>query len=61
MRDRSATESSIRWIDKLRQMAEEWAGWRSQTEQEHVFAQFEEERKISMTALQKKLSKPTPQ
>ena len=46
VRDRNAAEYSIRWIDKLRQMAEEWPGWRSQTERDHVFAQFDEARKI---------------
>ncbi len=46
VRDRTAAEYSIRWIDKLRQMAEEWPGWRSQTERDHVFAQFDEARKI---------------
>jgi hypothetical protein len=46
VRSRSAAEYSIRWIDKLQSMAEIWPGWRSQREKEHVFAQFEEARRV---------------
>ena len=46
VRSREAAEYSIRWIDKLRGMAEDWPGWRSQKEKDHVFAQFNEARKI---------------
>ena len=46
VRSRAAAEYSIRWIDKLRQMAEEWPGWRSEKEKQHVFAQFDEARAI---------------
>lgn len=46
VRNRAAAEYSIRWIDKLQQMATEWPGWRSQAEIDHVFAQFEEARSI---------------
>jgi len=46
VRSRSAAEYSIRWIDKLRAMAEEWPGWRSQKEQDHVYAQFDEAKTI---------------
>ena len=45
-RDRASAEYSIRWIDKLRQMAEEWPGWRSEKEKQHVFSQFDEARAI---------------
>ncbi len=46
VRSREAAEYSIRWIDKLQAMAEEWPGWRSQKEKDHVYAQFEEARQI---------------
>jgi hypothetical protein len=46
VRNRAAAEYSIQWIDKLRKMAEAWPGWRSEREKEHVFAQFEEARRI---------------
>ena len=46
VRNRASAEYSIRWIDKLRAMAEEWPGWRSDKEREHVFAQFDEARRI---------------
>ena len=46
VRNRASAEYSIRWIDKLRAMAEEWPGWRSEQERAHVFAQFDEARRI---------------
>ena len=46
VRSRTAAEYSIRWIDKLREMAEAWPGWRSQKERDHVFAQFDEAKMI---------------
>ena len=46
VRSRAAAEYSIRWIDKLREMAEAWPGWRSQKERDHVFAQFDEAKTI---------------
>ncbi len=46
VRNRASAEYSIRWIDKLRAMAEEWPGWRSERERAHVFAQFDEARAI---------------
>jgi Tol biopolymer transport system component len=46
VRDRASAEYSIRWIDKLQQMAEAWPYWRSEKEKAHVFAQFEEARAI---------------
>ncbi len=46
VRSREAAEYSVRWIDKLRGMAEEWPGWRSQKEQDHVYAQFAEARAV---------------
>ena len=46
IRDRDAADYSIRWIDRLREMAEAWPGWRSERERAHVFAQFDEARAI---------------
>jgi hypothetical protein len=45
-RDRASAEYSLRWIDKLQQMAEAWPHWRSEKEKAHVFQQFEEAREI---------------
>ncbi|NNF28830.1 MAG: CehA/McbA family metallohydrolase, partial [Gemmatimonadetes bacterium] len=46
IRSVEAADYAIRWIDKLQSMAEEWPGWRSQREKDHVYAQFEEAREI---------------
>ena len=46
VRSAEAAEYAVRWIDKLQAMAEEWPGWRSQREKDHVYAQFEEAREI---------------
>ena len=46
VRDRAAADYSIRWIDRLREMADAWPGWRSERERAHVFAQFDEARAI---------------
>ena len=45
-RSLESAEYSMRWIDRLREMAEAWPGWRSQAERDHVFAQFDEARAI---------------
>jgi TolB protein len=46
IRDRASAEYALRWIDKLHKLAEAWPGWRSTKEKDHVYAQFEEARKI---------------
>ena len=46
IRDAAAAEYGVRWIDRLREMAEAWPGWRSGRERAHVFAQFDEARAI---------------
>jgi hypothetical protein len=46
IRNRASAEYFIRWIEKLKVMAEEWQWWRSQAERDHVLAQFEEARKV---------------
>ena len=46
VRNRTAAEYSIRWIDQLEKMAADWPGWRSDKEKSHVFAQFDEARRV---------------
>jgi hypothetical protein len=46
IRSAAAADYAVRWIDKLQAMAQEWSGWRSEREREHVFAQFEEARAV---------------
>jgi hypothetical protein len=60
VRSRAAAEYSIRWIEKLRAMAEAWPGWRSEKEKEHVFGQFEEAKRIYQGFLSEASAAPTP-
>ncbi len=46
IRNRESAEYFIAWIDKLRTLAEKAPGWRSQAEKDHVFAQFDEARRV---------------
>ena len=46
VRSVEAADYSIAWIDKLEAMAEQWTGWRSQPEKDHVYAQVEEAREV---------------
>ena len=46
IRSAAAADYALRWIDKLQAMADEWPGWRSEREREHVFAQFDEAREV---------------
>ena len=46
VRDADSADYSLRWIDKLQAMAEEWPGWRSQKEKDHVYEQFAAARAI---------------
>ncbi len=46
VRDRASAEYALRWIDKLQTLAEAWSGWRSSKEKTHVYAQFDEARKV---------------
>ena len=46
IRDRVSAEYFVRWIDKLSSMADRWPWWRSQKERDHVFAQFDEARRV---------------
>ena len=43
---RAAAEYGITWINCLCKMIDTWPGWRSEKEKAHVFAQFEEARRI---------------
>ena len=52
VRDRSSAEYSLRWIDKLQELAEAWPGWRSQAEKDHVFAELDEARAVYRGFLQ---------
>jgi hypothetical protein len=45
IRNRESAEYFLKWIDKLRAMAEKWPGWGSQSEKDHVFGQFSEARR----------------
>ena len=44
VRSRRSANYSIKWIDKLTELAEASPGWRSQAEKDHVFGQFREAR-----------------
>ena len=46
IRNRASAEYFDRWVVKLRGMAEEWPWWRSQKEKDHVYAQFDEARRV---------------
>jgi TolB protein len=43
-----SAEYFVRWMDKLRVMAAEWPGWRSDAEKKHVLAQVDEARTVYM-------------
>jgi hypothetical protein len=42
IRSRASAEYFLRWIEKLRVMADGSPGWRSQAEKDHVFKQFDQ-------------------
>jgi hypothetical protein len=44
IRNRESAQYFIRWLDKLKVMAEQWPGWGSQLEKDRVFAQIREAR-----------------
>lgn len=46
VRSAAAAAYGVKWIDQLRAMAEAWPGWRSEKERQHVFAQFDEAKRI---------------
>jgi Tol biopolymer transport system component len=46
IRNRASADYFIRWIHKLESMADQWPGWRTQKEKDHVYGQFEEARRV---------------
>lgn len=46
VRDAAGADYALRWIDTLQALAEDWPGWRADTERAHVFAQFDEARAV---------------
>ena len=46
IRNPNAVKYALDWIDKLQDLAEEWPGWRSQKEKDHVYNQFDEARAV---------------
>jgi Tol biopolymer transport system component len=46
VRSRASAQYALNWIDKLQKLAEAWPGWRSQKEKDHVYAQFDEARRV---------------
>jgi len=46
IRNGEAANYGLRWIDELQRQAEQWPGWRSEVEQEHVYEQFDEAREV---------------
>lgn len=42
IRNKESAEYFVRWIAKLKTMADAWPWWRSEKERAHVFAQFDE-------------------
>jgi hypothetical protein len=45
-RSRAAAQYGLRWIDALQKLTDQWPGWRSQKEKDHVYAQFDEARAV---------------
>jgi hypothetical protein len=46
IRNRASAEYFLRWEAKLRGMAQAWPWWRSDAEKAHVFAQFDQARRV---------------
>ncbi len=46
IRDATAAEYALRWIDKLQDMADAWPGSRFERERAHGFSQFDETRDV---------------
>jgi hypothetical protein len=46
IRNSASAQYALRWIDKLQNLADAWPGWRSPREKDHVYAQFDEARKV---------------
>ena len=46
VRNRAGAEYGLRWIDILQKLTDQWPGWRSQNEKDHVYAQFDQARQV---------------
>ena len=46
IQDTDSANYALQWIDKLQDLAEQWPGWRSQQEKDHVYTQFDEARAV---------------
>ena len=46
IQDTDSANYALQWIDKLQDLAEQWPGWRSQQEKDHVYSQFDEARAV---------------
>ena len=46
VRDAQAAAYGLAWIDELQGQSEAWSGWRSQSEKDHVYAQYDEARSV---------------
>jgi len=46
IRNPASAEYFVKWVAKLRGMAEAWPWWRSDKEKAHVFAQFDEATRV---------------
>jgi TolB protein len=58
VRSAAAASYCLEWIDKLQQLAQAWPGWRSQKEQDHVYAQLDEARAVYRKFLQEATAVP---
>ncbi|MCC6588639.1 MAG: CehA/McbA family metallohydrolase [Bryobacterales bacterium] len=46
IRNPESAEYFVKWVAKLKSMADQWLWWRSEKEKQHVFAQFDEATRI---------------
>ncbi len=46
IRNKESAEYFIEWIERVRERAANWFGWRSQAEKDHVFSQFDEAKRV---------------
>lgn len=51
IKDTASASYALRWIDKLQELAEQWPGWRSQDEKNHVYGQFNDARAVYRSKL----------
>ena len=51
IRNPESVSYALQWIDKLQELAEQWPGWRSQQEKDHVYGQFDQARDVYRSKL----------